>query len=72
MAGLSKQAKILSPKLVSTALSYLTNTRHPDRNKLIFLLSIKGAMRAKEIAHLTWSMVLNADGDLIDHTSVPG
>jgi integrase/recombinase XerD len=70
MAGLSKQAKILSPKLVSTALSYLTNTRHPDRNKLIFLLSIKGGMRAKEIAHITWSMVLNADGDLIDHINL--
>ena len=66
MTGLSKQAKILSPNLISTALSYLNSTRHPDRNKLIFLFSIKGGMRAKEIAHITWSMVLDADGDLVN------
>jgi len=70
MAGLSKQAKVLSPNLISTALSYLTNTRHPDRNKLIFLLSIKAGCRAKEISHITWSMVLNADGDLQDHINL--
>jgi integrase/recombinase XerD len=70
MAGLSKQAKVLSPNLISTALSYLTHTRHPDRNKLIFLLSIKAGCRAKEISHITWSMVLNADGDLQDHINL--
>ena len=70
MPGLSKQAKILSPKLISTALSYLNNTRHPVRNKLIFLFSIKGGMRAKEIAHITYSMVMNADGDLLDHINL--
>jgi integrase/recombinase XerD len=67
MSGLTKQAKILNPKLISTALSYLENTRHPIRNKLIFLLSAKGGMRAKEIACITWSMITGADGQLLNH-----
>ncbi len=70
MAGLGKQAKILSPNLISTALSYLENTRHPDRNKLIFLFSIKAGLRAKEIAHITYSMVIDANGDLLDHINL--
>ena len=70
MIGLSKQAKILSPGLIMTALSFLETTRHPDRNKLIFLFSVKGGMRAKEIAHVTWSMVLDAEGNILDHINL--
>lgn len=70
MNGLTKRAKILNPKLISTALTYLSNTRHPVRNKLIFLLSVKGGMRAKEIACVTYSMVTGADGNLLNHINL--
>lgn len=34
-------------------LAYLSTTRHARRNRLIFLLSAKAGLRAKEIATLT-------------------
>lgn len=63
---LQKQAKALSPAQIKATLAYLETTRFADRNKLIFLLSIKGGLRAKEIAFLKWSMVLEADGSVSD------
>ena len=62
--ALTKQAKVLSPKQVSVALHYLTSTRNPLRNQLIFLLSVKAGLRAVEIANLSWSMVLGSDGEI--------
>ena len=38
--------------------------RHPLRNEVIVLLSVKAGLRAKEIASLTWSMITDADGDI--------
>ena len=66
MTGLTKHAKTINPKMVIATLHYLDGTRHPVRNKLIFLLSVKMGLRAKEIAHLTWSMVLDAEGNFTD------
>lgn len=37
------------------------------RNKLIFLLSVRAGLRAKEIAHITWSMVTDAQGNVTDN-----
>ena len=54
--GLGKQAKTLNKGQVEAMLAYLSKTRHPERNRLIFLLSIKAGLRAKEIARLTWWM----------------
>ena len=65
--ALTKQAKVLSTKQVSVALHYLTSTRNPLRNQLIFLLSVKAGLRAIEIANLSWSMVLNSDGEVSNH-----
>jgi hypothetical protein len=31
---------------------------------VIFLLSIKAGLRAKEIASLTWDMITDAEGDI--------
>lgn len=62
--ALGKQAKTLSPKQVDVALSYLATTRHGLRNQVIFLLSVKAGLRAKEIASLRWSMVVDASGYL--------
>ena len=60
MAG--KQAKILSQAEVSDLLVFAACTRHPDRNRLMVLLSAKAGLRACEIAHLTWDMVLDGSG----------
>jgi integrase len=62
MAG--KQAKILSHDALDRLLAYASQTRHPDRNKVIVLLSAKAGLRAGEIAKLTWPMVLDANGRL--------
>ena len=66
MTGLTKHAKTINPKMVIATLHYLDGTRHPVRNRLIFLLSVKMGLRAKEIAYLTWSMVLDAEGNFTD------
>lgn len=62
--SLGKQAKHLSKGQIEAVLGYLTKTRHPVRNRLIFLLSIKAGLRAREIALLTWSMVTDAEGQI--------
>jgi integrase len=73
MAG--KQAKILSKSQLSDLLLYASCTRHPDRNRLIALLSAKAGLRAGEIAKLTWAMVLEPGGgvgsaiELRDHAA---
>lgn len=73
--GLRKRAKTLSKGQTQATLAYLSTTRYPERNRLIFLLSAKAGLRAKEIAHLTWRMVYDAAGQvghaihLTDHAS---
>ena len=62
--ALGKQAKILTKAQIDTLLLHVGNGRNPVRNRLIVLFSVKAGLRAKEIAHLTWSMVLNSDGTL--------
>ena len=64
--ALGKQAKTLSKAQIDTLLLHITNSRNSTRNRVIALLSIRAGLRAKEIAHLTWSMVLNSDGTLSD------
>lgn len=64
--ALSKQAKILSKHQQSAILSYLDTTRYPMRNKLIFLLSVRAGLRAKEIAFITWRMVTDAENNILD------
>ena len=60
--ALGKQAKIISKSQTDAVLGYLARTRYPERNRVIFLLSVKAGLRAKEIASLTWSMVTGPDG----------
>jgi integrase len=62
--SLGKQAKTLSKGQVDAVLGYLTKTRHPIRNRVIFLLSIRAGLRAKEAANLKWSMVSDPEGNL--------
>jgi integrase len=62
--ALGKQAKTLSKGQVEAVLGYLAKTRNPVRNRLIFLLSAKAGLRAKEIARLTWWMTNDPQGEI--------
>lgn len=62
--SLGRQAKTLTRGQVEAVLGYLAQTRHPLRNRVIFLSSAKAGLRAKEIASLTWEMITDADGKL--------
>ena len=62
--SLGKQAKTLSKGQVEAVLGYLVKTRWPKRNRVIFLLSAKAGLRAKEIAHLTWWMTNDSQGEV--------
>lgn len=64
--SLGKQSKVLSEKQCQVAVSYLSGSRHNQRNKVIFLLSVKSGLRAKEISELKWSMVCDSNGDVGD------
>jgi integrase len=59
---LGKQAKILTDEDVKHVLRLVRKTRHPDRNRVMVLLSVKAGLRACEIAGLSWPMVLDARG----------
>jgi integrase len=54
----------LSKDSCDDLLVFATTTRHPLRNRLIVLLSIKAGLRAAEIANLTWEMVLTPAADI--------
>src|SRR5580700_3230570 len=64
--ALGKQAKILSDKQVRAVLAELDTRRYPIRDRVMFLLSIKAGLRAKEIASVTWAMVTDAEGEIAD------
>ena len=64
--SIGKQAKILSDKQQNLTMAHLETTRYPLRNKIIFLLSFKEGLRAKEISKLAWCMVCNSDGKIAD------
>jgi integrase/recombinase XerC len=61
-----KQAKILSAVQERIILRHLETTRYPCRDRVMFLLSIKAGLRAKEIAALTWGMVTDAEGQVAE------
>jgi integrase len=62
MAG--KQAKTLSTDHIDDLLFFAERSRHPLRNRVIVLLSVKAGLRAAEIAKLTWDMVLGPSGEV--------
>jgi len=62
--GMGKQAKILNKKQIDTVLKCLETSRYPIRDRVMFLLSVKAGLRAKEIASLTWAMVTDPQGEL--------
>ena len=64
--ALGKQAKTLTDKQVKVVLHHIADTKDPVRNKVIFLLGLDAALRAKEIAAAEWRMVCDANGVLTD------
>lgn len=63
---LNRQAKLLRSGQIRAVLDHLSRTRHPVRNRVIFLLSLRAGLRAKEIAALEWRMVTDAEGRIAD------
>ena len=61
--ALAKQAKILSKPQQEAVLASLVSTRYPVRDRVIFLLSVRTGLRAKEIAALKWEMITDAEGE---------
>jgi integrase len=59
-----KQAKILTTEHIDDLLFFAETTRHPLRNRVMVLLSVKAGLRAAEIANLTWDMVMDGGGEI--------
>jgi integrase len=59
-----RQAKTLSSADVDDLLLFASCTRNPLRNRVIVLLSAKAGLRAREVANLTWDMVLGPTGQI--------
>jgi len=64
--ALGKQAKTISDKQIRAVLAELDARRYPARDRVMFLLSLRAWLRAKEIACITWGMVTDADGEIAD------
>jgi len=64
--ALGKQAKILNRQQIDMISKHIGSRRNGDRNRAIFLLSVRAGLRAKEIANLRWSMLLTSDGEMGD------
>ena len=47
-------------------MAYLARTRNAERDVVMFLLSVRAGLRAKEIAGATWTMVMDSDGQISD------
>lgn len=62
MAG--RQAKLVADRDIGRLLGRVSRHRYAARDRVIILLSHKAGLRAAEIAGLTWSMVLDAHGDV--------
>src|ERR1700736_3133424 len=69
--ALGKQAKVVKRSELTKLLDHVTHGRHPERDRVIVLLSFKAGLRAKEIAELRWSMVTDASGALADRIALP-
>lgn len=60
--------RVLRPEDVRLLLEHVQGRRHPERNRVIILLSFKAGLRACEISGLEWPMALATNhrvGDLL-------
>ena len=61
---IGKRAKILGPAHVEDLLFFAQHTRHPVRNRVIVLLSVKAGLRAAEVANLDWAILVDPTGEI--------
>jgi integrase/recombinase XerD len=66
MKGTTKQAKVLAEGQIKATLAAVAERRHPERDRVMVLMSVRAGLRAKEIALVTWGMVTDAGGNVGD------
>ncbi len=66
-----QQAKVIPRHQERAVLDHLGYTRNPERDRVMFLLSLKAGLRAKEISALTWRMVTDNSGEIEDCIALP-
>ncbi len=61
------KAKVLTDHQVRAMLNHVERKRgrHPERDRVMILASVKSGLRACEIARMTWPMLTDAEGELI-------
>ena len=59
-----KQAKVLAPGEQRRLLSVAGRGRLPERDRVMVLLAVRAGLRAREVALLTWGMVLDPSGNV--------
>ncbi len=69
--GIGKQAKVLTARQLELVEHFLSQSYNPTRDRVIFLLSVRAGLRAKEIAELQWSMVCDAEGSISTEIALP-
>lgn len=65
--GMGKQSKTLNKSQIEMIRIYLRSKRNGLRNETIFLFSVRGGLRAKEISQLSWKEVCDSGGEVSDH-----
>jgi len=64
---MGKQSKTLNKSQIEMIRTYLRSKRNGLRNETIFLFSVRGGLRAKEISQLSWKEVCDSGGEVSDH-----
>lgn len=60
-----KKANVLTPEQFERMFMLASTTKHPERDRVMLLLSYKCGLRSCEIARLPWSAVLDAEGTIL-------
>jgi len=61
----------LNPTQIKKISEFLLTNRYGHRDQTIFYFSVKCGLRAKEISHLKWSMVMESDGSISNYLHLP-
>jgi integrase len=65
-----RQAGLIVPSVLQQMLAYAGQSRSSARDRAIILLSVRAGLRAAEIAHLDWSMVLDVRGQVSETITI--
>lgn len=67
---MAKQAKVLNEIDAKRVLAVITQDRHAERNRAVFMLSLLAGFRACEIAALTIDSVTDGSGNVADRITL--